>query len=84
MPQLTEATRALPLPAELLVTEAYPAAAPHTVLLIRPDGHLVAALRGCHPDDLWTLADRARGGSADLPLPRTDTVSAVRVPADRP
>ncbi|QMU78762.1 monooxygenase [Streptacidiphilus sp. PB12-B1b] len=84
MPQLTEATRALPLPAELLVTEEYPTAAPHTVLLIRPDGHLVAALRGCHPDDLWTLADRARGGSADLPLPRTDTVAAARVPADRP
>lgn len=83
MPQLTEATRALPLPAELLVTEAYPNAAPHTVLLIRPDGHLVAALRGSHPDDLWTLADRARGGSAELPTPRTDRVAAVRIPADQ-
>ena len=81
MPQLTEATQALPLPAELLVTEAYPTAAPHTVLLIRPDGHLVAALRGCHPDDLWSLADRARGGSADLPAPRSTPV--VRIPADR-
>ncbi|MFC1414838.1 FAD-dependent monooxygenase [Streptacidiphilus sp. N1-12] len=85
MPQLTEATRALPLPAELLVTEAYPSAVPHTVLLIRPDGHLVAAVQGCRPDDLWTLADRARGGSAELPTPRggRDTVPGERVPADR-
>ena len=84
MPQLTEATEALPLPAELLVTEAYPTAVPHTVLLIRPDGHLVAALHGCRPDDLWTLADRARGGSAELPSPR-DRAATVgsRVPADR-
>ncbi len=73
MPQLTEATESLPLPAELLVTEAYPGAVPHTVLLIRPDGHLVAALRGCHPDDLWTLADRARGSHAELPTPRAAT-----------
>lgn len=77
MPQLTEATRALPLPAELLVTEAYPNAAPHTVLLIRPDGHLVAALHGCRPDDLWTLADRARGGSAELPAPRGRDAAAA-------
>jgi 3-(3-hydroxy-phenyl)propionate hydroxylase len=76
MPQLTEATRALPLPAELLVTESYPTAAPHTVLLIRPDGHLVAAVHGCRPDDLWTLADRARGGSAELPSPRDRTGAA--------
>ncbi|TDU03855.1 3-(3-hydroxy-phenyl)propionate hydroxylase [Streptomyces sp. 846.5] len=79
MPQLSEATRALPLPAELLVTEEYPSAPPHTVLLIRPDGHLVAALRGCRPDDLWALADRARGGSAELPTPRA--AGAAR-PAD--
>ncbi len=84
MPQLTEATRALPLPAELLVTESYPTATPHTVLLIRPDGHLVAAVHGCRPDDLWTLADRARGGSAELPTPRgrRDAVPGERVPAD--
>ncbi|MHA6763215.1 FAD-dependent monooxygenase [Streptacidiphilus sp. PAMC 29251] len=83
MPQLTEATRALPLPAELLVTEAYPTAVPHTVLLIRPDGHLVAAVQGCRPDDLWTLADRARGGSAELPTPRgrREPAPGERIPA---
>jgi 3-(3-hydroxy-phenyl)propionate hydroxylase len=70
MPQLTEATEALPLPAELLVTEDYPGAAAHTVLLIRPDGHLVAALQGCRQEDLYDLADRARSASAELPAPR--------------
>ncbi|MEZ0089676.1 FAD-dependent monooxygenase [Streptacidiphilus sp. EB129] len=72
MPRLTEATEALPLPAELLVAESYPTASPHTVLLVRPDGHLVAALHGCRPDDLWALADRARGGGSELPVPRAD------------
>ncbi|WP_370071447.1 FAD-dependent monooxygenase [Streptacidiphilus sp. MAP5-3] len=76
MPQLTEATEALPLPAELLVTEAYPGAAPHTVLLIRPDGHLVAALHGCRPEELYDLADRARSGPADLPAPHGGTADA--------
>ncbi|MEZ0069237.1 3-(3-hydroxy-phenyl)propionate hydroxylase [Streptacidiphilus sp. MAP12-20] len=78
MPQLTEATEALPLPAELLVTEDYPGAAAHTVLLIRPDGHLVAALQGCRPEDLYDLADRARSASADLPAPRTSGADGSR------
>ncbi|WP_243639263.1 FAD-dependent monooxygenase [Streptacidiphilus pinicola] len=73
MPQLTEATEALPLPAELLVTEEYPGAAAHTVLLIRPDGHLVAAVEGHRPEDLFDLADQARSAAAELPVPRSAT-----------
>ena len=62
MPPLIEATSALPLPAELVVTEAYPGAAAHAVLVIRPDGHLVAALTGCHPAELHEAAELIGGG----------------------
>ncbi|MEK8172756.1 hypothetical protein NKH77_38010 [Streptomyces sp. M19] len=47
MPRLATAVSALPVRAELLVAEAYPGAPAHTVLVVRPDGHLVAALAGC-------------------------------------
>ncbi|MFF2652802.1 FAD-dependent monooxygenase [Streptomyces sp. NPDC058045] len=56
MPRLAEAVSRLPHPAELVVAEHYPGAAPHTVLLIRPDGHLAAAFNGVHPADLHTAA----------------------------
>lgn len=46
MPRLVEAVDALPVRSELLVTEAYPGASAHTVLLVRPDGHLVASFSG--------------------------------------
>jgi len=69
MPGLIEATRSLPVPAELLVTGAYPQAAPHTVLLVRPDGHLAAVFHGCRPQDLWRAADLLRGGPGILPGP---------------
>lgn len=46
MPDLAEVARTLPLPAELLVAEEYPGAPAHTLLLVRPDGHLAAALPG--------------------------------------
>ena len=49
---------ALPHPAELLVAESYPGAAAHTVLLVRPDGHLVTALSGVRPADLYEAAGR--------------------------
>ncbi|WP_418959501.1 FAD-dependent monooxygenase [Streptomyces tritici] len=62
MPQLAAAVDALPARAELLVTEAYPRAAAHTVLLVRPDGHLVAAFSGVRPEGLHAAADAARGG----------------------
>lgn len=48
---------------ELLVTEAYPGAPAHTVLLIRPDGHLVASFGGVRPAELFAAADAARGGA---------------------
>lgn len=62
MPRLVEAVDALPVRGELLVTEAYPGASAHTVLLVRPDGHLVASFCGVRPRELFTAADAARGG----------------------
>jgi 3-(3-hydroxy-phenyl)propionate hydroxylase len=64
MPRLAAAVTALPHPAELLVAERYPGAAPHTVLLVRPDGHLVTALNGVRPADLYTAAEATLGGPA--------------------
>ncbi|MET7293728.1 FAD-dependent monooxygenase [Streptomyces griseoloalbus] len=63
MPRLAAAVSALPHPAELLVAESYPGAAAHTVLLVRPDGHLVTALSGVRPADLYTAAEAVVGGS---------------------
>ncbi|MGW4162285.1 FAD-dependent monooxygenase [Streptomyces sp. NPDC004788] len=63
MPRLAEAVDALPAPAELLVTEAYPGAPAHAVLLVRPDGHLAAAFAGVRPEELHAAADAVRGGS---------------------
>ena len=62
MPRLSAAVTALPHPAELLVAESYPGAAAHTVLLIRPDGHLVTALNGVRPADLYAAAEATLGG----------------------
>ncbi|MBB5937510.1 FAD-dependent monooxygenase [Streptomyces zagrosensis] len=69
MPRLAAAVTALPVRAELLVTESYPGAAAHTVLLVRPDGHLVAALAGVRPAELYACADAARGGLLQAPAP---------------
>ncbi|MFI1166353.1 FAD-dependent monooxygenase [Streptomyces sp. NPDC020801] len=66
MPRLAAAVSALPHPAELLVAESYPGAAPHTVLLVRPDGHLVTALSGVRPADLYAAAEATLGGPAHL------------------
>ncbi|MGW2049011.1 FAD-dependent monooxygenase [Streptomyces sp. NPDC001858] len=67
MPRLAAAVTALPSPAELLVAESYPGAAAHTVLLIRPDGHLVTALNGVRAADLYAAAEAAVGGPAGAP-----------------
>ncbi|MFF7731253.1 FAD-dependent monooxygenase [Streptomyces sp. NPDC008001] len=64
MPGLEAAVSALPLRAELLVTDEYPGAPAHTVLVVRPDGHLVAALAGVRPAELYACADAVRGGAA--------------------
>ncbi|MEU1130553.1 FAD-dependent monooxygenase [Streptomyces sp. NPDC005900] len=63
MPRLAAAVTALPHPAELLVAESYPGAAAHSVLLIRPDGHLVTALSGVRPAELYAAAEAAVGGA---------------------
>lgn len=63
MPELAAAVEALPLRAELLVTEEYPGAAAHTVLVVRADGHLVAALPGIRPEELRACAASVRGAS---------------------
>ncbi|MFE1589445.1 FAD-dependent monooxygenase [Streptomyces sp. NPDC058737] len=63
MPRLAAAVTALPHHAELLVAESYPGAAAHTVLLVRPDGHLVTALNGVRPADLYSAAEAALGGA---------------------
>ncbi|KOG91412.1 hypothetical protein ADK38_03335, partial [Streptomyces varsoviensis] len=59
---------ALPVRAELLVAEGYPGAAAHTVLVVRPDGYLVAALSGVRPDELYACADAVRGGAVTVPV----------------
>ncbi|WP_328332113.1 MULTISPECIES: FAD-dependent monooxygenase [unclassified Streptomyces] len=64
MPRLAAAVSALPVKGELLVAETYPGASAHTVLLVRPDGHLVAAFNGVRPAELYEAADAARGGAA--------------------
>ncbi|MFE9374635.1 FAD-dependent monooxygenase [Streptomyces sp. NPDC006711] len=63
MPRLNAAVAALPLNAELLVAEDYPGAPAHAVLLVRPDGHLVAAFNGVHPAELYAAAEAAGGGA---------------------
>lgn len=63
MPRLTSVVAALPMPAEVLVAESYPGAAAHTVLVVRPDGHLVTALSGVRPVELAACAEAVRGGA---------------------
>ncbi|MEU1406781.1 FAD-dependent monooxygenase [Streptomyces sp. NPDC005728] len=62
MPRLAAAVTALPHRAELLVAESYPGAPAHSVLLVRPDGHLVTALSGVRPADLYAAAEATLGG----------------------
>ncbi|GGW20547.1 monooxygenase [Streptomyces capoamus] len=64
MPRLAAAVTALPHPAELLVAESYPGAPAHSVLLVRPDGHLVTALSGVRPADLYAAAEATLGEAA--------------------
>ncbi|MGY0019160.1 FAD-dependent monooxygenase [Streptomyces sp. YJ-C3] len=73
MPRLAAAVAALPHEAELLVAESYPGAAAHTVLLIRPDGHLVTALSGVRPAELYEAAQTALGG----PVPDGEPVESA-------
>ncbi|MFF9556310.1 FAD-dependent monooxygenase [Streptomyces albus] len=66
MPELAANVERLPLRATLLVAEDYPGAAAHTVLVVRADGHLAAALPAGRADALRAWAEALRGG-ADIP-----------------
>ncbi|MFB6815134.1 FAD-dependent monooxygenase [Streptomyces sp. NPDC056347] len=68
MPRLAEAVGALPMKGELLVTESYPGASAHTVLLVRPDGHLVASFGGVLPRELAAAAEAVRGAAEPSPV----------------
>ncbi|MER5793915.1 FAD-dependent monooxygenase [Streptomyces sp. NPDC001980] len=85
MPRLAAAVTALPHPAELLVAEAYPGAPAHTVLLVRPDGHLVTALNGVRPADLYAAAEATLGGkdreTAEQEGQRAETKAQAGSPA---
>ncbi|MFI9720190.1 FAD-dependent monooxygenase [Streptomyces sp. NPDC052396] len=82
MPSLAAAVGALPVRSELLVAESYPGAAAHTVLVVRPDGHLVAALAGVRPAELYACADAVRGGPAGAVRPAEER-AVDRAPALR-
>ncbi|MFE7135565.1 FAD-dependent monooxygenase [Streptomyces sp. NPDC057638] len=76
MPRLAAAVSTLPVRAELLVTESYPGASAHAVIVVRPDGHLVAAFAGVRPAELYAVADALRGGEpAPTPTDRTADVN---------
>ncbi|KNB51351.1 FAD-dependent monooxygenase [Streptomyces caatingaensis] len=81
MPGLAAAVGALPVRAELLVAEGYPGAAAHTVLVVRPDGHLVAAVSGVRPAELYACADAIRGGAPE-PARETGT-DLVKEPSEK-
>lgn len=65
MPKLAAVVGRLPVPADLLVTESYPGAAAHTVLVVRPDGHLVTAFPGARSNDLVACVEAIRGAGAE-------------------
>ncbi|GAA2748930.1 MULTISPECIES: FAD-dependent monooxygenase [Kitasatospora] len=70
MPRLAEVAGALPVPAEVLVAESYPGAEPHTVLLVRPDGHLVGATHGAADDAIQDLAAQFQASRRTSPRER--------------
>lgn len=76
MPRLAAAVDALPVKGELLVTESYPGASAHTVLLVRPDGHLVASFGGVRPRELFAAADAVRGGAVRAAV-RSDQAAGI-------
>ena len=73
MPELAATVRALPVPAELFVAESYPGAAAHTVLVVRPDGHLAAALPGVHGGELGRVVATLTGQIPDRERVRQGT-----------
>ncbi|MFD3718727.1 FAD-dependent oxidoreductase [Streptomyces sp. NPDC058674] len=80
MPRLAAAVSALPVRADLLVADSYPGAPAHTVLLVRPDGHLAATFAGVRPAELYEAADTVRAGApgpAALPAPSTTPTAVI-------
>ncbi|MEW2139440.1 FAD-dependent monooxygenase [Streptomyces sp. NPDC005409] len=67
MPRLAAAVSALPVRTDLLVADRYPGAPAHTVLLVRPDGHLAATFAGVRPAELYEAADAVRAGAPASP-----------------
>lgn len=76
MPRLAAAVGALPMRAELLVADGYPGAAAHTVLLVRPDGHLAATFAGVRPAELYEAADAVRHGPPSPSVPPSSAPSS--------
>lgn len=79
MPRLAAAVGALPTRADLLVADSYPGAPAHTVLLVRPDGHLAATFAGVRPAELYEAADAVRGGAPE-PARAPSITPAVTTP----
>ncbi|MEF2528647.1 MULTISPECIES: FAD-dependent monooxygenase [Streptomyces] len=79
MPRLAAAVSALPVRADLLVADGYPGAPAHTVLLVRPDGHLAATFAGVRPAELYEAADAVRMGAPAAPdrTPSTTPSAAI-------
>ncbi|MBT2469971.1 FAD-dependent monooxygenase [Streptomyces sp. ISL-66] len=77
MPRLAAAVAALPMRAELLVADGYPGAAAHTVLLVRPDGHLAATFAGVRPAELYEAADAVRHGPPSPSAPSPSAASPI-------
>lgn len=77
MPRLAAAVSALPVRTELLVADGYPGAPAHTVLLVRPDGHLAATFAGVRPAELYEAADTVRSGAPGLLRESSTTHPAV-------
>ncbi len=63
---------------ELLVADGYPGAEAHTVLLVRPDGHLAATFAGVRPAELYEAAESVRMGA---PASTSASASASVEPA---
>ncbi|MBT2404282.1 MULTISPECIES: NAD(P)/FAD-dependent oxidoreductase [unclassified Streptomyces] len=81
MPRLAAAVSALPVRSELLVADGYPGAPAHTVLLVRPDGHLAATFAGVRPAELYEAADTVRMGA---PEPASAKAPPAKTPSTAP
>lgn len=84
MPRLAAAVSALPVRTDLLVADSYPGAPAHTVLLVRPDGHLAATFAGVRPAELYEAADTVRAGAPASRVPTPSKAPPAAKPASTP